>query len=148
MKKKIAAKASRTPAAAKAAAPIPPRLAETVTSVFASSISERISVDMSAMALLASVPTEGSAGPAGRPASGVVETLWATGGSSLIGAGWRAPPMIVPHDRRARVPWPHQASPRAREGPSGDVAATGAVVDVRDRSLAGRERDVGEQQVV
>jgi hypothetical protein len=42
---------------------------------------------MSAIALLASVPTEGSAGPADRPAGDVVETLWATDGSSLIGAG-------------------------------------------------------------
>jgi hypothetical protein len=41
---------------------------------------------MSAMALLASVPTEGSAGPADRTAGWVVETLWATGGSSLISA--------------------------------------------------------------
>src|SRR3978361_2347428 len=92
MKKKMAAKASMTPAAANAAAPMPPRLAEEVTSVLASSISERISVDMSAIALLASVPTEGSAGPAGEPASGVVETLWDTGGSSLIGAGCDAVP--------------------------------------------------------
>src|SRR3954447_2940695 len=87
MKKEKPANASMTPAAAKAAAPIPPRLAETVTSVFASSISERMSVDMSAIALLARVPTVGSAGPVDRTAGEVVETLGATGGSSLIGAG-------------------------------------------------------------
>src|SRR3954447_16139443 len=116
-KKKNPAKASMTPAAAKAAAPIPPRLAETVTSVLASSISERIKVDMSAIALLARVPTEVSAGPVGRLATEDVEKLWATGGSSLISAeGRRGPPVIVPHDRRARRPG--ITSPGEPDGPA------------------------------
>src|SRR3954465_5936649 len=103
MKKKMAAKASMTPAAAKAPAPMPPRLAEVVSSAFASSISERTSVDMSAIALCASVPTEGSAGPETRTAGEGVEgggTLWGTHGPPLISADRRrGPRVIVPHDR-------------------------------------------------
>src|SRR5687768_8253436 len=86
MKKMTAAKAAITPATAKAAALMPPRLTDVPISALASSISLRTGVDTSVMALLASVPSEGSAGPAVLAASWDVVALWATGGSSLVSA--------------------------------------------------------------
>src|SRR5215218_10595534 len=64
MPKKKPEKASTTPAAPKAPAPIPPFFADFAISVLASSTSPRIRVETSAIALCTSVPREGSAGTA------------------------------------------------------------------------------------
>ena len=56
----ITASSSTKPAAAKSAAPIPPALALTLTSDFASAISCRISVETSRLALATSWPMDGS----------------------------------------------------------------------------------------
>src|SRR5829696_7000476 len=85
MPKKKPEKASTTPAAPKAPAPIPPFLADFAISVFASSTSARISVETSAIALCTSVPREGSTGAAGTTVVVVVAVVvrstdaeWAT----------------------------------------------------------------------
>src|SRR6476646_5964289 len=77
MKKKKAEKASTTPAAPKAPAPMPAFLADLPTSAFASSISPRTRVEKSAIALCTSEPTDGSVVPAD-PSRGAGDTVWAT----------------------------------------------------------------------
>src|SRR4028118_669139 len=80
------AKAASTPATANSPTLTPAFFAERPTSALASSISARMSVDTSAMALCTSDPTEGSSLlPACRPVGWVDDALWATGGSSLVG---------------------------------------------------------------
>src|SRR5688572_2416172 len=83
MPKKKPEKARTTPAAPNAPAPIPAFFADLLTSVLASSTSARISVDMSAIALYTSEPTDGSAGAAGTTVVVVVvrptDAEWATG---------------------------------------------------------------------
>src|SRR6476469_8658726 len=86
MPKKNPENARTTPAAPKAPAPMPAFLADFPTSALASSTSARISVDMSAIALCTSVPTDGSAVPADT-VSGAGDTLWATGAPPSFGAG-------------------------------------------------------------
>jgi hypothetical protein len=91
--RKMPEKASSTPAAPNAPAPIPAFFADLPTSALASSISLRISVETSAMALCTSAPTEGSSAPPGRPWDGVDDALWATGAPPGVraGQGNRAP---------------------------------------------------------
>src|SRR5918998_3155157 len=123
--RKMPEKASRTAAAPKAPAPIPAFFADLPTSALASSISLRISVETSAMALCTRAPTEGSSARVVlRAPDGFDGALWATRGTSWgrrtePGRPTRADPPgeIVPHDHRARAPWP----PALVHGRPGDV---------------------------
>src|SRR5215218_2924216 len=135
MPKKKPEKARTTAAAPNAPAPTPAFLADLPSSVLASSISARTSVETSAMALWTSVPTEGSSAAADATLAG--DTLWATGASpsdggagSIGGVRWnravrRRPARPgIPRPSSRRPPPGHrpelgrggEAPPRACEG--------------------------------
>src|SRR5215212_7945566 len=139
MKKKNAEKASTTPAAPNAPAPIPAFFADLLISALASSTSPRRRVEKSAIALCTSVPTVGSSFCGVTSAD---DTLWATGGSSFDGPAGSARLVsgIVPYGRRVRAP----ASPSSvLRGGRGQL-----VLDhVHDRGV-GQRGDVAELAVL
>src|SRR3712207_5691453 len=113
--KKNVEKASTTPAAPKAPAPMPAFLADLPSSALASSISLRTSVETSAIALWTSVPTEGSSAPAVefREAG---DTLWATRAPPSIGTAGH--PNRAARRRSARLRLPPAPLAGARPEPA------------------------------
>src|SRR5829696_5916687 len=141
--KKKNEKASTTPAAPNAPAPMPAFLADVPTSAFASSTSARIRVESSAMALWTSVPTEGSSVWV-LTSSWADDTLWATGAPPSDGCAGSVL-FADPAGQGNRAARRRAARPDRVQGPRASLRAVGG----RGCSsvLRGRRRELVLDQV-